>query len=309
MYNETILPAKDGIVMDIKRFAVHDGDGIRTTVFLKGCPLRCRWCHNPEGLSVNPVLAFYNEKCVLCGECVKTCPTGAHSIDTTTGKHTIDREKCVTCGKCADACLSDALKLCGKKMSVDEVLKIVLEDKIFYETSGGGMTLSGGEPTMQPSFALALLQAAKKENLATALDTCGFAKRETYEALMPFVDKFLFDVKHITREGHIRCTGVPNDLIIDNLRFLSDSGAAIEIRIPFVPGYNDDDATIDGIGKLLEPLNITRVKLLPYHGYARSKYDSLGMTYEMPEMDRPSTSVIEHAASLLRSHNLDVICG
>ncbi len=223
MYNETILPAKDGIVMDIKRFAVHDGDGIRTTVFLKGCPLRCRWCHNPEGLSLDPVLAFYNEKCVLCGECVKACPTGAHSIDTATGKHTINREKCVTCGKCADACLSDALKLCGKKMSVDEVLKIVLEDKIFYDTSGGGMTLSGGEPTTQPSFALALLQAAKKENLATALDTCGFAKREIYEALLPFVDKFLFDVKHITREGHIRCTGVPNDLIIENLRFLSDS--------------------------------------------------------------------------------------
>ena len=171
------------------------------------------------------------------------------------------------------------------------------------------MTLSGGEPTTQPSFALALLQAAKKENLATALDTCGFAKREIYEALLPFVDKFLFDVKHITREGHIRCTGVPNDLIIDNLRFLSDSGAAIEIRIPFVPGYNDDDATIDGIGALLEPLHITRVKLLPYHGYARSKYDSLGMTYEMPEMERPSTVTMEHAASILRLHNLEVICG
>ncbi len=309
MYNETITPAKDGIVMDIKRFAVHDGDGIRTTVFLKGCPLRCRWCHNPEGLSTTPVLSLYNEKCTLCGECAKACPTGAHTIDRESGKHTINREKCVACGTCADACLSDALKLCGKKMSVDEVIKTVLEDKIFYETSGGGMTLSGGEPTMQPSFALALLQAAKKENLATALDTCGFAKREIYEALLPFVDKFLFDVKHITREGHIRCTGVPNDLIIENLRFLSDSGAAIEIRVPLVPGYNDDDATIDGIGALLEPLHVTKVKLLPYHGYARSKYDSLGMTYEMPEMDRPSTSVMEHAASILRSHYLDVICG
>lgn len=309
MYNETITPSDNGIVMDIKRFAVHDGDGIRTTVFLKGCPLRCHWCHNPEGLTAAPVLAFYHEKCTLCGECVKICPTGAHKIDPRTGKHTIDREKCIVCGKCADECLTSTLKLCGKRMTVAEVMKFVEEDRIFYEASGGGITISGGEPTMQPSFTLALLMAARQKKINTALDTCGFAKREIFKSLLPLVDKFLFDVKHITREGHIHCTGVPNDVIIENLRFLSDSGANIEIRVPFVPGYNDSDAVIDGIGALLEPLRITKVKLLPYHGYARTKYKSLGMTYEMPEIERPNEETLARPMKLLRSHALNVVCG
>ena len=305
--------SKTGIVTDFKRFAVHDGDGIRTTVFLKGCPLKCVWCHNPESISPKPELAFYSEKCTGCGECARVCPNGAHIFeagDTPDSYiHKLDRTKCVACGKCAEVCVSGALKLCGRRMSVDEVIKVVAEDRIFYETSGGGMTLSGGEPTLQPEFALALLRAAKEDGIPTALDTCGYTKREVYESLLPYTDIFLYDIKHITDEGHIRCTGRPNRLILDNLRFLSDAGAKIEIRIPFVPGYNDDTATLDGIGQLLSSVNITKAKLLPYHSYARSKYLSLDMPDTLPDVERPSSEKLEAAAKLLRGYGANVDIG
>ncbi|MBQ8509655.1 MAG: glycyl-radical enzyme activating protein [Clostridia bacterium] len=269
-----------GIVTDFKRFAVHDGDGIRTTVFLKGCPLKCVWCHNPESIGRTPELAFYREKCAHCGECVKVCPSGAHTIED--GRHRFHREKCTACGKCENACLAGALKLCGREMSIAEVIKVVAEDKMFYETSNGGMTLSGGEPTLQPGFTLSLLKAAKAEGINTALDTCGLTTREIYEELLPFVDTFLYDIKHITDGGHIRCTGHGNERILENLRFLSDAGARIEIRTPLVPGFNDDSETLHGIGRLLSGVNITRAKLLPYHSYASSKYDALGMENTPP---------------------------
>lgn len=302
-----------GIVTDFKRFAVHDGDGIRTTVFLKGCPLRCVWCHNPESISLKPELAFYAEKCTGCGECARVCPNGAHLFeagDTPDSYiHKLNRTKCVACGKCAEVCVSGALKLCGRRMSVDEVMKIVAEDRIFYETSNGGMTLSGGEPTLQPEFTLALLRAAKEDGISTALDTCGCAKREVYESLLPYTDIFLYDIKHITDEGHIRCTGRPNRQILDNLRFLSDAGAKIEIRIPLVPGYNDDAETLDGIGRLLSTVNITKAKLLPYHSYARSKYLSLGIPDTLPDVERPSSEKLEAAAKLLRGYGANVDIG
>lgn len=307
-YNSTT-----GIVTDFKRFAVHDGDGIRTTVFLKGCPLKCVWCHNPESISPKPELAFYAEKCTGCGECMRVCPNGAHLFeagDTPDSYiHRLDRTKCVACGKCAEVCVSGALKLCGRRMSVDEVIKVVAEDRIFYETSGGGMTLSGGEPTLQPEFALALLRAAKEDRISTALDTCGYTKREVYESLLPYTDIFLYDIKHITDEGHIRCTGRSNRLILENLRFLSDAGAKIEIRIPLVPGYNDDAETLDGIGQLLSTVNITKAKLLPYHSYARSKYLSLGISDTLPDVERPSSEKLEAAAKLLRGYGANVVIG
>lgn len=302
-----------GIVTDFKRFAVHDGDGIRTTVFLKGCPLRCVWCHNPESIFPKPELAFYSEKCTGCGECARVCPNGAHIFeagDTPDSYiHRLDRTKCAACGKCAEVCVFGALKLCGRRMSVDEVIKVVAEDRIFYETSNGGMTLSGGEPTLQPEFALALLRAAKADGIPTALDTCGYTKREVYESLLPYTDIFLYDIKHITDEGHIRCTGRANRLILDNLRFLSDAGAKIEIRIPLVPGYNDDAETLDGIGRLLSTVNITKAKLLPYHSYARSKYLSLDFPDTLPDVERPNSEKLEAAAKLLRGYGANVDIG
>lgn len=307
-YNSTT-----GIVTDFKRFAVHDGDGIRTTVFLKGCPLKCVWCHNPESISPKPELAFYSEKCTGCGECVRICPRDAHIFEPGDTPDSyirkLDRAKCISCGKCSEVCISGALKLCGRRMSVDDVMKIVAEDRIFFETSNGGMTLSGGEPTLQPEFTLALLRAAKDDGISTALDTCGYAKREVYELLLPYTDIFLYDIKHITDEGHIRCTGRPNRLILDNLRFLSNAGAKLEIRIPLVPGYNDDTETLDGIGELLSTVNITKAKLLPYHSYARSKYLSLDIPDTLPDVERPSNDALEVAAELLRGYGVNVVIG
>lgn len=294
-----------GLVTDFKRFAVHDGDGIRTTVFLKGCPLKCVWCHNPEGISPKPQLSFYPEKCVKCGECARVCPSGAQKIDGSL-RRTLDRSKCLLCGGCESACPVGALRLNGRLMGVAEVIKIVAEDKIFYN-NGGGMTLSGGEPTMQPEFALALLTAAKADGINTALDTCGFAEREIYARLLPAVDTFLYDVKHITREGHIRCTGRPNEKIIENLRFLSDSGAKIEVRIPLVPGYNDDAQTLNGIGRMLSSVNIAKARLLPYHAFARSKYEALGMADTLPDAAMPTGAELEAAARLLRGYGIAVV--
>lgn len=300
-----IIEKNSGTVTDIKRFAVHDGDGIRTTVFLKGCPLKCVWCHNPESISPKHQLSFYSGKCMLCGECVKVCPNGAHRIEN--GIHTLDRTKCTVCGKCAEYCLSSALKREGIEMTVDEVIKTVLEDKMFYETSGGGMTISGGEPTMQAGFTLSLLKAAKAESLNTALDTCGFASKEIYAELLPYVDTFLYDIKHITAEGHLKCTGQRNERIIDNLRFLSDAGTVIEIRTPLVPTYNDDEATLRGIGELLSVVKITKLKLLPYHSYAKSKYDALGMTNTLPEVEMPDKEYMLYCADILRGFGINVI--
>ncbi len=299
-----------GTVTDFKRFAVHDGDGIRTTVFLKGCPLKCVWCHNPESISPKPQLALYAEKCVGCRECEKVCPNGAHIFGESS--HCIDREKCVSCGKCEAVCAAGALKLHGRTMTVDEVIRVVAEDRMFYETSDGGMTISGGEPTMQPGFTLALLKAAKAEGIGTALDTCGFAVWETYAAMLPYADTFLFDVKHITEEGHIRCTSRPNGVILENLHKLSANGARIEIRTPLVPGYNDDPETLEGIASLLapdgKPLDgLTKVKLLPYHAYARSKYHSLDMEDTMPDVARPTAAHMEECAAVLRGHGLTVV--
>ena len=305
-----ILPKNSGIVTDFKKFAVHDGDGIRTTVFLKGCPLSCVWCHNPESISGRPQLAFYSEKCVFCGECVRVCENGAQAIIPDADKKTpirlIGREKCIVCGECAKVCGNGALRIYGREMNVDEVMKVVREDRLFYESSGGGMTISGGEPTFQAGFTLSLLKAAKAEGINTALDTCGYAPREVYESLLPYVDKFLYDIKHISPEGHKRATGRDNRLIIENLRYLSDSGAKLEIRMPLVPSYNDDNETITGIGKLLSGIRITKLKLLPYHSYARSKYDALGIVSTLPDVEPPEKSKLESAAEILRRYVADV---
>lgn len=293
-----------GTVTDFKRFAVHDGDGIRTTVFLKGCPLKCVWCHNPEGIGRKPQLAFYREKCSGCGNCAEICPNGVHQL--ADGVHTLCRDACVTCSACTEVCYAEALHLYGRTMTAGDVIDKVLEDAVFY-TDGGGMTLSGGEPTQQPEFVKALLVLAKEHEINTALDTCGFARREIYENLLPYVDTFLYDIKHITEEGHLRCTGVSNRQILENLRFLSDAGARIEIRMPLVPGYNDDEETLHGIGQFLSGIQITRMRLLPYHSYARSKYDALGMKDTLPCVPIPEKNHLRDCAALLRTYRVPVM--
>ena len=283
-------------IFEIKRFAVHDGDGIRTTVFFKGCPLKCVWCHNPEGIGFNPQLAYLENKCIDCGECVAVCPGGAHSISEI--GHTYDRTKCVNCGKCEEACLGEALKLYGKDMTVSELMPLLLEDRDFYESSGGGVTLSGGECLMQADFCAELLRALKKEGINTAVDTCGFVRRESIDKVMPYTDIFLYDFKAFDADVHKKCTGCTNELILENLRYIDDCGKKIEIRIPYVPGYNSDE--IEKIYMFFATLkNLTKVRVLAYHNYAGSKYESLNMENTLPTVELPSKEEIAAAEAII----------
>ena len=283
-------------VIDIKRFAVHDGDGIRTTVFLKGCSLKCVWCHNPESISFNPELAYYENKCIGCGQCVSICKENAHYVDN--GKHIFEREKCISCGKCADVCIGNALTFYGKEMTVNEVLEIVLEDKDFYEQSGGGVTISGGECLLQADFCKELLKPLKKHGINTAVDTCGYVPREFIDKVMPYTDTFLYDIKAIDEEVHEKCTGHTNKIILENLRYLDECGKKVEIRIPYVPDYNDNQ--IEKISQFLSELkNIVKVRVLPYHNFARGKYEALGLKNTLPDT-LPSDNEIKLAEESLK---------
>ena len=281
---------KEALICDIKRFAVHDGDGIRTTVFLKGCPLKCMWCHNPESISTKPQLAYYKHKCVDCNECIKVCPNGAHNIEN--GKHSFNPKLCTGCGICEDVCHGNALKLYGKKFTVSKLLPLLLEDRDFYENSGGGVTISGGECLLHPDFCKELLIELKKENIHTAIDTCGFISKEAIDKVMPYTDVFLYDIKAVDEDVHIRCTGQSNKLILENLKYIDDCGKSIEIRIPYVPEQNSDQK--EKIIQLLKEFkNIAKVRVLPYHNYAGSKYEALSLKNTLPSTI-PSIEEIEN---------------
>lgn len=261
------------LITDIKRFAVHDGDGIRTTVFFKGCPLKCVWCHNPESISFKAQTAFYKNKCIGCGECKKENFT-------------------------PDDCLGEAQVRYGKEITVEELLPLLLEDKDFYETSGGGVTLSGGECLCQSDFCAAILKALKEEGINTAVDTCGFVKKDAIDKVMPYTDVFLYDVKALDEAVHIRCTGQSNKVILENLKYIDSCNKSIEIRIPYVPEFNDDE--ISAIANFLKTLkNVKAVKILPYHNYAGSKYESLNMENTLP-LVLPTAEQIKIAEEIVK---------
>ncbi|MBR5311863.1 MAG: glycyl-radical enzyme activating protein [Clostridia bacterium] len=281
-------------ISDIKRFAVHDGDGIRTTVFFKGCSLKCVWCHNPEGIGFRPQIAYYENKCIDCGECTQFCSRGSHRL--TGAGHFYDRTSCVQCGECAAHCLGSALIYYGREITVEELLPLLLEDRDFYETSGGGVTLSGGECLMQADFCAKLLRRLKENGIHTAVDTCGFVPRESFNKVLPWTDVFLYDLKAWDEEAHIRCTGHSNRRILENLRYLDAKGASLELRIPYVPEYNDDQ--MEKIAEFARTLNnVRKVKILPYHRYAGSKYDALGMENTLPET-LPEDAAVEKIKQL-----------
>lgn len=296
-----------GTLLDTKRFAVHDGPGIRTAFFTKGCPLKCIWCHNPESVSSLPQTGYYSHLCQNCGTCLKVCGAGAHAV--TENIHRFSHDKCQTCGKCEEECPGSAMKLYGRKVSLEEALAIALEDRDFYTQSGGGITVSGGEPLMQKIFTLALLKGAKAEGIHTALDTCAFVPQQALEEALPVTDMFLVDFKHADSEQHKLLTGQNNELIKSNLKFLSDRGARIEIRIPFVPGCNDSDENMEQTGAFLGELDIECVKLLPYHALARNKYAALQLPDTMPEAESPSEERIAAAAAILKKYGLDARSG
>ena len=296
-----------GLLMDVKRFAVHDGPGVRTTLFLKGCSLRCIWCHNPEGISPCPQTAYYAHKCIGCGECARVCPAGAQRMDA--GRHRFERERCVACGACEEACLGEAMKLFGRTVTVDEAEAIALEDRAFYDHSGGGVTVSGGEPLLLADFVRALFERLKEQGVHTAVDTCGSMPWTAFEKVLPVADMFLFDVKHIDSDAHRALTGAGNERILDNLRRLSDANARIEIRMPLVPKANDDADVLKRIVALLGSLNIETMRVLPYHSLARSKYAALGLPDTMPDVPSPDDEHIARAVSILRAHGVNAVSG
>lgn len=295
---ESPAPQALGRVFDIQRFSIHDGPGIRTTVFLKGCPLACRWCHNPEGISPDIQLSFLPERCVGCGACLKACPRAAHLMEA--GIHRLDRTRCRACGACAASCPAEALAIVGRDMTVRDVLREVLEDKPFYETSGGGLTVSGGEPMRQADFTEALLAEARASGLHTCLETSGFADGDRIRRLLPLVDLFLYDVKHTDAALHRAATGVPNGPILRNLRALHDAGARIRIRVPFIPGANDGEGNLEGLRALVRSLpRLDGVDLMPYHRLGAGKRARLGLS-ELPEHALPDGNEVARWREALR---------
>ena len=283
------------MIFAIKRFETHDGDGIRTTVFFKGCPLRCIWCHNPESFSFKKEIAYNPELCRNCGICSTLCNAN-QMVD---GKHVFNREKCVLCEKCVSACPARAFDVYGDTRSVLEIAREVLLDKMFFDGSGGGVTLSGGEPLMQEELCLSLAKILKENGVNVAIDTCGYVETRVIERVLPYVDTFLYDIKAIDSEEHKNCTGKTNELILKNLKYIDDAGKDIEIRIPYVPQFNDGE--MEKIAEFIKGLkNVKRVKVLPYHKYAEMKYISLGIKDESPET-LPTKEEIINARKLISS--------
>jgi len=264
-----------GLVFDIQKFSIHDGPGIRTTVFLKGCPLHCLWCPNPESVSPDPELSFIPGRCIKCGHCFQHCPEAAHQVEE--GVHRVNRELCTVCGTCAEGCHAQGLEVIGRKMTVDEVIAEVLKDKAYFENSGGGMTLSGGEPLMQADFCEALLRRARRQELHTCIETSGFANYARIEQLRPLTDLFLFDLKETDPERHKQVTGVPLEPILKNLRRLHDTGASILLRLPTIPGLNDRLKHFQSVAQLSRELpGLRGVQLMPYHRMGDSKLERIG---------------------------------
>ena len=287
-------------VFDIQRFSWHDGPGIRTVVFLKGCNMRCFWCHNPESQSPDTEILFYEEKCIRCGKCAQICVNQCHSF-TEEGEHRFDRTNCVRCGECAESCYSDALRVSGKRVTIDSIVEEVIKDTEFYRLSKGGVTLSGGEPLLQAEGCRELLGRLRELDVNTAIDTAGNVPWSAFEMVLPVSDYLLFDIKTLSDDIHRRVTGVSNRLILENLRRLRERDVRLIIRIPVIPGINDNLSEMERIGEELRGFdNISKTELLPFHAIGKTKYRALGRDYQAEAIPLPDPDLLEKLRTAMR---------
>jgi pyruvate formate lyase activating enzyme len=301
-------PDVRGTVFNIMRYCVHDGPGIRTAVFLKGCPLRCSWCHNPEGRDPRIEISFREDRCMKCGDCFETCPNGA--VDRIADGFLLNRERCRTCGKCVDACYAEAREMVGREMSVEDVMREVLKDSAFYNESGGGVTFTGGEPLLQPEFLIALLRRARAAGIHTAVETTGFAAPDVFERVSDNTDLFLYDLKLMDDAEHRRLTGVSNAKILDNLVLLSRQHAPVTLRMPLLPGLNDHESNIRRMCEfLVDRTGYRDIHLLPFHRIGQDKSERLGKHSTMPELPPPRAEAFAAARGLFDSYGIHVTMG
>jgi len=294
------MSSSTGILFDVKRFALHDGPGIRTTVFFKGCPLSCSWCHNPESQSRGPELMSWEERCIGCGACVSVCPVGA--ILMRDGSAWTDRDRCTACGTCAAACPADARVIAGETWAVSRLLGEIEKDLLFYDESGGGVTLSGGEPLAQASFAASVLAACQERRIHTAVDTCGYAEWEDLQRIARVTDLFLYDVKHADDGRHRELTGVSNERILENLRRLNGEGCTLWIRVPIIPGLNDTREELVALGGIVAGLeSVEALHLLPFHRGGEGKLEQLGRPSRPLSTERNPRAAADAAAQILRA--------
>jgi len=298
-----------GVVFDLKRYAIHDGPGIRTTVFLKGCPLDCSWCHNPEGKDPHPVLSFVAQRCLGCGACAEACPSRAISY-LPGGVPETDRDRCTACGACTEACPTGARTILGRRYTVDELVAELERDRVFYEQSGGGVTFSGGEPLFQFEFLRTCLVACRNRGIHTALDTSGYAAREVLLEAARGSDLVLYDLKDMDERRHRANTGVPLEPILTNLQALAREGIPVWIRIPVIPGLNDDGETVRKYVRFLTALDRSYpVFLLPYHEIGLEKHRRLGLSHLLEGIKPPPSEEMEDLARVFSLAGLDVKIG
>ncbi len=294
-------------IFNIQKFSIHDGPGIRTTVFIKGCPLKCLWCHNPESQSIENQILYDVDKCNLCGTCVKICPEQAIKIEN--DKLSTDFNKCNFCGQCEIYCIKEARKVVGKIYIVEEVFNEVMKDKVFYDESNGGITISGGEPLIHVDFVEELLKKLKVGNIHTAVDTCGAVNFNDIQRIVKYTDVFLYDLKLIDDEKHIEFTGVSNKLILDNLKMLSQIHNNINLRMPIIEGVNSYKKHIEDTINFIKDLKLNKVNLLPYHDIAKHKYKKLGITYEGEKVSKPSDEKMQLFKEMFEKEGYEVKIG
>ncbi len=295
------------VIFNIQRYSVQDGPGVRTTVFMKGCPLRCLWCSNPESQKAHPQVSHRNTLCTKCGRCLEACPQDAISLGQAGIR--INRSRCDNCGACVPVCYPGAIEVLGREVTVDEVLAEAKKDALFYRNSGGGITISGGEPLSQPDFVAELLRRCQDDGLHTTIDTCGYAPQDALQSVLRYVDLVLFDIKHLQEVPHRKATAVSNRRIISNALTVARAGVPMIMRLPLIPGVNDSEDNVRGTGRFAQELGIRRLDLLPYHRFGTSKYTNLDRRYRLEGLVSPTDEEVQRLKETLESMGLECRIG